>query len=122
MQVIELCFGRGTASTGLSCRRRFRQTAKGRPLPGTVELVILMGDYTLRAALLRMSQRATRLYSEAVNNLANKVTLDGISKAEYFKLFDAAEQARQASMDAYDQLQRHVAKHSVEIQTETPPA
>jgi ABC-type transporter Mla subunit MlaD len=59
--------------------------------------------------LLMAYQAATEAYSKAVSELATKI---GVTrKAEYDKVNRAAEQARYASMDARDRLERHTAEH-----------
>ena len=60
-----------------------------------------------RIRLLVEYQRATAEYSAAVGDLAARI----ISVSEYKQLSASAKTARQASIDARERLERHIAEH-----------
>jgi ABC-type transporter Mla subunit MlaD len=63
----------------------------------------------IKASLLAAYQHSTESYSKVAAELARKIRK--APKSEYDKLNRAAEQARYASMDARDYLERHTAEH-----------
>jgi hypothetical protein len=63
----------------------------------------------IKASLLAAYQHATESYSKKAAELARKIRK--APKSEYDRLHRTAEQARYASMDVRDYLERHTAEH-----------
>jgi len=62
-----------------------------------------------KTRLLLEYQRTTEVYSTAVGDVAKNIGV--VSKSEYERLHQAAEEARHESFAARERLDRHVAEH-----------
>jgi hypothetical protein len=62
-----------------------------------------------KTTLLQEYQRTTKVYSNAVADLAKNIGV--VSKLEYERLHQITEEARHESFAARDRLDRHIAEH-----------